>query len=129
MMNMNGRRVRKAATQQDLLLWPVEAHAQLKELGSCWLPVKLVGLSVAKAHLDAGFRSVVGRRADLRIDGFVLMRGTIVEAQDWQIYITFDAPLHPYVFHHILSASRADLDQTELLAFTSSGYRPVTRRR
>ena len=87
--------------ERQVLRWPVTMPADIRERGSCLLPVTLVDLAVDRCRLWAGFRVRPGNAATLAVKGLAPLKTTILWSAEWYAELVFHAPLHWSVLDHL----------------------------
>lgn len=82
---------------------PLTMTAQLREQGSCLLPVTVLDLALDRCRLWAGFRLHHGRAVTLTISQFAEIKSTVLWSSDGYAELHFDRPLHPAILDHLVA--------------------------
>lgn len=82
---------------------PLAMTAELRERGSCLLPVTVLDLSLDRCRLWAGFRLRPGHGATLAISQFAEIGASILWSSDGYAELTFDRALHPAILDHLVA--------------------------
>ncbi len=81
----------------------VAIDAEICEPLSCFLPIRIVDLSLSGCRAWAGFRLTEGRSVRLAIPGLAPVRATTISAQQGYAGFRFDTPLHPSILQHLVA--------------------------
>ena len=81
---------------------PLTMVAELRERGSCSLPVTVLDLALDRCRLWAGFRLQPGREATLAINQFAAIKATILWSNGGYAELHLDRALHPAILDHLV---------------------------
>jgi hypothetical protein len=103
-MSRDPRRTPSEFTYSSLR-WTVSLDAEVCEPLSCFLPLRIIDLSLSGCRVWAGYRLTTGRAVRIAIPGLAPIRATTIHAEQGYASFHFDTPLHPAILRHLVDGN------------------------